>query len=128
MKLLLEKCTWASQNASESLSSQASQYISIFVVLVALTSKCQDFVPNVDCGIMLATVQRVLSPGAQEPFHIDREDVLKNGFKERTDMDISVRTRRYAQAMRVAGNFHMSGSLPYFEPNSGPCVPVMAEG
>lgn len=25
-------------------------------VLVFLTGKCQDFVPNVDCGIMLATV------------------------------------------------------------------------
>lgn len=52
------------------------------MVHVVLTGKGQDFVPYVDCGIMLATVQRVLSPGAQEPFHIDRWDVTRKGFKE----------------------------------------------
>ena len=39
-----------------------------------LTGERQDFVADVDCGIMLAAVQGVLSPGAQEPFHYERSD------------------------------------------------------
>jgi len=45
----------------------------MYFTSVVLTGERQDFIPNVDCGIMLAPVQRVLPPGAQKPFHIDRE-------------------------------------------------------
>lgn len=94
------------------------------MVVVVLTRKRQDFVPNVDCGIMLATVQRVLPPGAQEPFHIDRLDASRNGFKKTINIEIPFNPEMSTQAMQV-GNFRMSGSLSYFEPNSGPCVLVM---
>jgi hypothetical protein len=64
-----------------------------------LTGERQNFVADVDCGIMLAAVQRVLSPGAQEPFHCETSDAQYPEIKR----DIWHRDRRIEQV--PAGSF-----------------------